>query len=389
MPHLPKSGRRFLSVVLALLSLWSASALAQPPTPRISLLTFAPGEIYWQRYGHNALLVHEPGREPLVYNYGIFDFRQKNFFLNFARGRMLYRLAAQPLGEALYPYQLEGRWVYEQPLVLDEPAARELAAFLRWNAQPENAEYRYDYFHANCSTRVRDALDRALGGRLQAVLSAQDSGRSWRFEATRLMSPDLALTIGIDALLGPATDRVMNRWQQSFLPLTLSQGLEDLRHADGRPVVSSPRLLLTAREHTNALRAPALNLPFLAAGLLLAAALCTLRARAARVLATLVAGVSGLGGVLLLLGVTLTDHAVMKGNLNLLLFSPLALALLRPLWRGERTPLAHRLTALNLLLALLALLIFLITARQAHLHWILFWLPLHAALAWRLHRRAA
>ncbi len=42
-----------------------------------------------------------------------------------------------------------------------------LAAALADNARPENAYYRYQYFDDNCSTRVRDALDAALGGGLR------------------------------------------------------------------------------------------------------------------------------------------------------------------------------------------------------------------------------
>jgi hypothetical protein len=42
-----------------------------------------------------------------------------------------------------------------------------LANSLRENARPENREYLYDYFRDNCSTRVRDAVDRAVGGRVR------------------------------------------------------------------------------------------------------------------------------------------------------------------------------------------------------------------------------
>ena len=39
--------------------------------------------------------------------------------------------------------------------------------FLEWNERPENRFYHYDYYRDNCSTRVRDALDRALGGAIR------------------------------------------------------------------------------------------------------------------------------------------------------------------------------------------------------------------------------
>ena len=48
-----------------------------------------------------------------------------------------------------------------------------LLEYLQWNAQDAHKYYRYDYYRDNCSTRVRDALDRVLRGRWkQAVLAA-------------------------------------------------------------------------------------------------------------------------------------------------------------------------------------------------------------------------
>ncbi len=134
----------------------------------VSLLTIGPGELYFERFGHNAIVVREAGRPALAYNYGIFDFEQENFLLNFARGHMLYRMAVGTLADDLAMYRAERRSIVEQQLDLDPAQARALVGFLDDNARPENAQYRYEYFSANCSTRVRDALDQALGGALRA-----------------------------------------------------------------------------------------------------------------------------------------------------------------------------------------------------------------------------
>jgi hypothetical protein len=133
--------------------------------PAISLLTIGPGEIFFERFGHNAIVVRDPASGvSLAYNYGIFDFDQQDFLLNFARGRMRYRMAVDDFADDLAMYRDEGRDITEQRLALTPEQARRLVEFLEWNARPENAQYRYDYFEANCSTRVRDAIDRALGG---------------------------------------------------------------------------------------------------------------------------------------------------------------------------------------------------------------------------------
>lgn len=372
--------------------------------PTIVLLTFAPGEVYWQRFGHNALLVRDPVRgEDRVYNYGIFDFHQKNFFLNFARGHMLYQLAAEPLARTLEQYQYEGRAVQAQELDLDPAQRRELAAFLAWNARPENAEYRYDYFLSNCSTRVRDAIDRVTGGALKRQLEGQMTPVSYRFEATRLIAPVRPMLLLMDATVAAQGDAPIDRWQQSFVPMELMKAVRAvrLRDANGqeRPLVRKEAQILDSRRPPEPSHPPSLVLPLGGLGLGLAIALLLLerlRPRGAArggiaLLGALLALSSGLGGLALLGIWALTDHWVMWANYNLLLFSPLALLLL-PAWlRGLRrgATVASWERRLGLLLpagALLALLLWLLPGTQHNLHWILLWLPLHLALAWTLWR---
>lgn len=393
----------WLAVLLALGAPRAAAQLpAERPTPIISLLTFAPGEVYWQRFGHNALLVRDAATgEERVYNYGIFDFQQKNFFLNFARGHMQYQLAAQALRDTLATYAYEGRWAYEQELNLDDAQRRELAGFLAWNARPENAEYRYDYFRSNCSTRVRDALDRVLGGELQRQLAARPAGVSYRFEATRLIAPVRPLMLGMDAVMGAGGDVPIDVWQQSFVPMVLMDAVRSvrLRNADGseRPLVLAEGRLLNSHLAPEPSQPPALAGSMSLLGLLLAGALGLLgRFRARRparwgfaLSATLLTLACGLGGLVLLAVWTLTEHWVMWQNRNLLLFSPLCLALLpawlrsfRSGWRPARWE-----SALGWLLlggALLSLPLLLLPGAQQNLPWIGLLLPVHAALAWSL-----
>jgi hypothetical protein len=74
----------------------SATTPAEQPGANleVALITFGPGEEIWERFGHNAIEIrdHSSG-QARWYNYGIFDFAQQNFFLNFARGLMTYRVA--------------------------------------------------------------------------------------------------------------------------------------------------------------------------------------------------------------------------------------------------------------------------------------------------------
>ena len=218
-----RGGRRFSCVLLILLLLGTFSAAAQP---RIGVATMQPGEIFFERFGHNAIVVDDPASgEPVSYNFGFFDMEEDGFVGNFIRGEMHYRLVALPLREDLRYYADVGRGVSIQWLDLDPGEATSLAAALAENAKPENARYRYDYFLDNCSTRVRDALDAALGGTLRKLMEGRSRGNTYRGDAVRLASPAPWMWLGFDIGLGPAADRPNSLWHDAFVPMRLADAL--------------------------------------------------------------------------------------------------------------------------------------------------------------------
>ena len=385
----------------ALLLLFSLAAGAQSPdAPRIGLVTMQPGEIYWSRFGHNAILVDD-GAQRTFYNYGYFDFAQPGFLTRFLQGRMQYRLLALPMDRDLAEYRAEHRGAQLQWLALPPEKARALAEFLAWNALPENAEYRYDYFTANCSTKVRDALDLALDGALKRQLVTRSHGYTYRDEARRLSATLPWLYLGIHLGLGPFTDRVLSLWDESYIPMRLHDAVNEARNAQGEPLVASEVTLIPPGIEDPPLAPPSWRWRFLAVGLALAAGLMfALRPHGPRALRkTAAAGVgvlwtlSGLIGLGLLALWCCTDHEAAWGNENVLLFDPLCLLLLpavATLWRGA---LAGRwMRGLALAVALVAgfafFLKFLPFRIQANGDWIALMLPIHAALALRLGQRA-
>lgn len=388
----------------ALLPAPEAAPAATPPAeaaaaPRIGLLSMSPGREYWARFGHNALVVALPGRTPISYNYGYFDFDQPGFLLRFLRGEMRYRLLALPLETDLAQYAEEGRGVTLQWLALTPAQAQQVAAYLAWNARPENAEYRYDYFTANCSTRVRDVLDQALEGALSRQLGQIQTGLSYRSEALRLGAGIVPLLLGMHAGLGPYADRSLSLWDAAFLPRHLAEALAQARDGAGRPLVEAQERLLPDRLGLEAETAPALRRILALIGLGLAGLLLVLlRQRAGRLarrlgasLAGLLWLVCGLGGLLLAALWGLSAHQAAWANQNLLLFNPLCLLLLAALpalARGhEATRGLRLLAAVTALLALLALVLGLMPAAlQDNADFIVLLLPMHAALALRLAR---
>jgi Domain of unknown function (DUF4105) len=340
----------------------------QAPEPgselRVYLMTMGPGARVWERFGHNAIWIHDPVSQPdTAYNYGLFDFGQENFLLRFIRGQMWYWMAGLPSEPYVRTYVRDNRSVWVQELNLPPAARLELREFLRWNERPEHRFYHYDYYRDNCSTRVRDALDRVLGGAIEAQTAGVPTGTTYRFHTQRLTANDPPTFTGLLLALGPGVDRPISAWEEMFLPMALREHARRvvLPGPTGAkvPLVAGERTLFesTAPEPP---AAPPLWLPWYAlVGAIAGAAAALLGAadrpwaRVAFALFSVFWGVlGGLGGVVLAVLWAFTDHAMAYRNENLFQLNPLllALAILVPvgLARGTRPAGRARLVALTL-----------------------------------------
>ncbi|HNV78214.1 MAG TPA: DUF4105 domain-containing protein [Thermomonas sp.] len=376
----------------------SASPVLAPASdaPRIGVVTMGPGDVFWERFGHDAIVVDDGAPAgPTSYNFGFFDLAEDGFIGRFVRGEMEYMLVALPLEDDLRYYREVGRGARLQWLDLDPAQARSLAAALAENAKPENARYRYDYYTDNCASRVRDAIDRALGGQLRRQLDVRSSGDTYRTESVRLASPAAWMRVGFDLGLGPFADRPLTRWQQAFLPRRLADDLREATRADGRPLVAEEIELLPQRQAAEPVgRAPRLW-PWLLAGVLAGTAVLVLAGWRPRLLAGFAGAfwaTCGLLGLVLALGWAFTAHHALWANRNLLLLNPLCLALIPGAWallRG-RMPSSRFRTVLIVLAAMAALAclpLWLQAQPQRNGHWIALLLPIHAALARAWARR--
>ena len=258
---------------------------------------------------------------------------------------MTYWLSVSYLPAVLASYEHENRTIDVQELALDVDVKLALQARLNNNARPENRAYKYDYFLDNCATRVRDAIDDAVGGQLHA--SARTPARlTLRQQALRMTADYWPLYLALDIVLGPDADRPIDRWGEMFIPEELARGLSAVTLAGpggSRPLVSDARRVFAAH------RAPPLETPpartrtlFVAGSLvgllffsvgwaatrpqLVTAARLGLRALFGLLLAAWGLG-TGFVGCFLVYVWAFTDHLVAHHNENILLFAPWALAL--------------------------------------------------------------
>ena len=139
-----------------------------------------PGDIFWERFGHDAIVVDDPARgEPVSYNFGFFDLGEDGFVGRFVKGEMQYMLVALPLREDLQYYRETGRGAILQWLELEPAQARRLADELAENARPENARWR-SFTKSNSTPRQLKSLQKTC----RRASSTTGSGRSNRLMAT-------------------------------------------------------------------------------------------------------------------------------------------------------------------------------------------------------------
>ena len=380
--------------ILCVLSLLAVSAWAAPP--RIGVVTMQPGEIFFERFGHDAIVVVDAETGAATsYNFGFFDMEEPGFAGRFAKGDMRYYLMALPLEQDLAYYRDTGRGVSVQWLDLPPEEAQAIADALAERAKPENARYRYDYFTNNCSTQVRDTLDTALGGALKSQMVGRSRGNTFRSEAVRLASPATWMWLGFDLGLGPYADTPMSRWEEAYVPMRLADSLRQAKNSAGRPLVQSEQVLVPHRIAPEPVEAPRRWWPWLLLGCALGAGIVIGGRRHQRMVAGFALPLwllCGIAGLVLAYLWGFSEHRAAWANRNLLLLNPLclllipgAIAVLR-----RRTP-GRLFSWLTMLVAACALLAWFLhwlpIPLQYNQSWVALLLPVHLALAYVFSRQ--
>ncbi len=310
------------------------------PDAEIRILTCGPyqGELY-SAFGHSAIRVTDPQLGfDYIFNYGVFDFNQPNFYLNFARGFLNYQLALSEYSYFRDAYIRDNRYIHEQVLNLNEGEKQEFFNFLQWNIREENRFYYYDYFYDNCATRVRDALIRTFGDSIQFDGSYITTNYTIRDLTDIYLQEQPWGDLGIDLCLGLPMDTVASPAMYMFLPDYIEQGFDHayiLREGERIPLV---RETIITYESTPEPDQSSLITPVIAFSVLLILGIWLTwkdyaRKKRYRWLDFILFTVTGLIGWLLAALWLVTDHKAAAENLNLLwaipAFFPLSFWLLK------------------------------------------------------------
>jgi hypothetical protein len=214
----------------------------------VYLITCSPGTATYSIYGHSALrlVVPEKGIDS-AYNWGVFDFSTPNFVWKFAKGRLEYMLGVYSINRFLQEYFMEQRSVYQQKVNLEPDEIETLFALITENLKPENRKYRYDFLYDNCSTRIRDLLEKSIGNKLIYPPEVAKDIPTFRTMINKYQQPYPWLQFGVDLLLGTPADKKADVRDRMFLPIEMQEGLSDvviIRNGKMVPLLQNPVTLL-------------------------------------------------------------------------------------------------------------------------------------------------
>ena len=235
--------RKYLFAIL--LSIFALQGIAQAFTQpialseeaKIYLLTCTPGTEVWSKYGHTGIRVCDPMRKmDIVFNYGIFSFMEKGFYLKFIQGETYYQLGIESYSYFVKFYSAIGRKTYLQELNLTQAQKQSVFDALLINYQPENRYYLYNFVFDNCATRPYHLLKNALQ---DTIISSYQGylNQPFRSTITHYTGPYSWVDLGINLVFGTKADQPMSNEQRLFLPEELMFYLSEAHLTDGTPLV--------------------------------------------------------------------------------------------------------------------------------------------------------
>jgi hypothetical protein len=292
------------------------------------LLTCGPGTETYSIYGHSALRIVIPEKHTdIVYNWGVFDFNTKNFAWKFAKGRLDYMLIAESLKGFLQGYFFEQRFAYSQKINIDPAETRKLVLLINENLKPENIKYRYDFFYDDCSTRIRDLLEKSVGEKLKYPPAESGKIPTFREMVGKYQNPYPWLKFGVDLLMGSTTDKKAVFRDRMFLPIDMKDELsETFIHRSGKmiPLLQNPEVLLDFNTHVikqKFFTAP----PAVFTLVIILILILTARVKSTKVIRSIdiiIYSVFSILSVMMVFFNFFTDHQQLKWNLNIIWLNP-------------------------------------------------------------------
>jgi hypothetical protein len=307
---------------------------------RISVLTCSPGQDLYALFGHNAMRITDSSSgTDVIYNWGTFDFNEPGFYIKFMRGKLLYFLSPDRVQDFVYAYQYEGRSVTEQELDISCADKIKIKKAVELNMIGNNRFYKYDFLFDNCTTRIRDIIEKSVNG-IKVSGSMVPEGTTFRNMLHSYLDKGSQpwSKFGIDILLGSRIDKPVTNNQAMFLPEYLMKAVDSFG-VNRQAIVENKRLLVTAQPYDEM---QGKYKPVITTGIIcfllfvISLSKATWAVKLINFTDNLLLYITGLIGLLILFMWLFTDHTACDNNYNIAWALPTniiaAFAWKRPSW---------------------------------------------------------
>jgi hypothetical protein len=343
----------FLCLFFSSRALFSADVPVSPDADRpanrgdylmVKIAVMGPGDELYLWWGHIGLIIEDTlSGESRFYDWGVFSFENKNFFLNFAFGRLLYSCAVSTVEYNINRNIRTNRDITIYTLDLPPEKKMEILRFVENNVLPENRDYWYHHFKDNCATRIRDIIDMGTSGLFKARYGDAPGRLTLRGHVRRHTWASPFWDWIFNFWMGRGIDEQIAVWDEMFLPSEIGKRISDFSYTDSsgveRPLVSSVEVLNRSTGRPPVLETPKASWPRgLAAGIVLAAAAVLLTAGKKKkalekpfvkllgIYQALTGLFFGAAGFILFFMVFFTNHDYTYRNANIIFVNPLLLA---------------------------------------------------------------
>ena len=318
--------RTYFFILLLICSLQNIQSqeLKLSKQSEISIITVGPGDVLYEAFGHSAIRVSDPviGMDN-IFNYGLFDFNQPNFKLNFTKGKLLYKLGKRPFQNFVTNNYYQKRWMKGQVLNLSQLEKQNMYALLEENALPKNAEYLYDPYFNNCSTKFRDITKEILGNKVHFPSSFSDESYTLRQLMNKELSWNTWGNFGINLALGNTLDKTTTAEEYMYLPDYVYQAFKIAKKSKNNidvPLVLKEEVILNFKE--NKIQ-PKWYSPFFVFSILLLLSIVITyrdqkRNKRSKLLDFLLFFLTGLLGIIICFLWFFTNHSTTPNNFNFL-----------------------------------------------------------------------
>ncbi len=324
--------KKILLIISLFILVCQSEAKSQPLSDTtVYLITCGQGTDTYSIYGHSAIRIYIPkNSSDMVYNWGVFDFSTPNFAWKFAKGRLDYYVGEEPLKDFLGEYIIEQRYVYSQRMNINPEETKKLVSLIYENLKPENRKYKYDFFYDNCSTRIRDIIEKAVGVKLLYPPIETGEMPTFRNMVSKYQYPYQWLQFGIDLIMGVPSDKKASYRDRMFLPIDMQKELsEAVVNRSGKmiPLLQNPQIILdfpTPKMRQNFFNSPVF-LFTLVLILIIIMSVWLKNSRVINIIDIILFSIFSILAILMIFFGYFTDHVQMKLNLNILWLNPIIL----------------------------------------------------------------